>query len=161
MEQFDSSKELMSWSYPEFDATKRSNSWYLWFGIIASFFIILGILTDNFLFSIIIVLATLIVFLRNWRRPGQIYFAVTPHGIQVGRSLYPLKDIKEFWIAYQPPSVETLYFEFKSAWRPLLAIPMQGNNPLQIRELLLEYLPENLEKDEEPMADSLARILHL
>jgi hypothetical protein len=161
MEQVDSSKELMGWNYPEFDNTARSNAWYLWYGIIASFFIVLGVLTDNFLFSIIIILATLIVFLRNWRRPGQIHFAVLPQGIQVGRTLYPMKDIKEFWIVYQPQVVEMLYFEFNSAWRPLLAIPLQGNNPLQIRELLLEYLPENLEKDEEPTADAIARILHL
>ena len=157
----DPTSELLSWNFPEFNAEPRSHRWYLWFGILACLLIGLGIFTDNFLFSIIIVLVSLVIFLRNWRTPGQIHFAFTPQGLHVGRNFYSMKEIQEFWIAYQPPTVDTLYFEFNSVWRPTLAVPLNGNNPLQVRELLLQYLPENLEKDEEPLADSLARVLRL
>ena len=153
--------ELLSWNFPEFDSSPRTHRWYLWFGILAAVLVGLGALTDNFLFSIIVVLVSLIIFLRNWRRPGQIHFAFTPQGVHIGRNFYQMKDISEFWIAYRPPTVDTLYFEFNSVWRPTLAVPLNGNNPLQVREVLLQYLAENLEKDEEPLADALARVLRL
>ncbi len=157
----DPASELLSWNFPEFDPNPRSHRWYLWFGVLATLLVALGALRDNFLFSIMVVLVSLIIFLRNWRKPGQIHFAFTPQGVQVGRNFYPMKDITEFWIAYRPPSVETLYFEFNSVWRPTLAVPLNGNNPLQVREVLLQYLAENLEKDEEPFADAMARVLRL
>ncbi len=153
--------ELLSWNFPEFDPTPRTHRWYLWFGICSALLIALGMFTDNFLFSLIVVLVALIIFLRNWRRPANIHFAFTPQGLHVGRNFYSMKELQEFWLAYKPPVEDTLYFEFNSMWRPTLGIPLMGNNPLQIREVLLQYLPENLEKDEEPLADSLARILHL
>lgn len=159
--QLDPTSELLNWNFPEFDPSPRSHRWYLWFGILAALMVGLGVFTDNFLFSIIVVLVALIIFLRNWRRPANLYFAFTPQGVHIGRTFYPMKEFKSFWIVYRPPAVETLYLEFNSMWRSSLAIPLQGKNPLQIREVLLQYLPENLENDEEPLADALARMLQL
>lgn len=154
-------EELLSWNFPEFDPEPKSNAWYLWFGIIAALLIIMAIFTDNYLFAVIIVLFTLIIFLHNWKRPEDIQFIFTPQALHVGEKKYPLKEIDHFWIVYEPPQVERIYFEFKSSLRPLLGIPMSGNNPLQIREVLLEYLPENLEREDEPFADGMARVLKL
>ncbi len=160
-QQITPTSELLRWNFPEFDPTPRSHRWYLWFGILSAVLISLGVLSDNFLFSIIIVMVALIIFLRNWRRPANIHFSFTPQGVHIGRNFYAMKEFQDFWIVYRPPSVEVLYLEFNSVWRSSLAIPLQGQNPLQIREVLLQYLPENLEKDEEPLADALARILQL
>lgn len=157
----DPTKELLSWNFPEFDPSPRSHRWYLWFGVMSALLVAVGVMTDNFLFSIIIVLVALIIFLRNWRRPANLHFSFTPQGIHIGNTFYPMKEFKEFWIAYRPPKVEYLYLDFNTMWRSSLAIPLAGNNPLQVREVLLEYIPENLEKDEEPLADSLARMLRL
>lgn len=152
---------LLQWTFPEYNPEPKSNAWYLWFGIIAAVLIIFSIFTDNYLFAVIIVLFTLIVFLHNWRQPDEVEFIFTPQGLIINGKKYSMKDIEEFWIVYEPPQTELVYFDFKSSIRPLLGIPLQGHNPLQVREILLEYLPENLEKEEEPFADGLARMLKL
>lgn len=153
--------ELLRWTFHEFNPKPRSNSWYLWFGIIFAFFVIVGIISDNFLFSIILILSALIIFLRNWRKPSDITFVITPQGVQVGQNQYTMKELKSFWIAYRPPEVQSLYFEFNSVWRPYLGVPLDGVNPLQVRDVLLKYLPENLDNDDEPVSDAIGRMLNL
>ena len=43
----------------------------------------------------------------------------------------------------------------------MLGIPLQGNNPLLVREYILQYLPENLDREEEPASDAIARVLKI
>ena len=152
---------LLGWNFKEFDGAPKSSAWYLWYGIIAALLVIVAVFTDNFLFAIIIVLFSLIVFLHDWKGPDQIEFKFTPEALHLGDKKYPLKDINEFWIAYQPPNVEKVFFDFNSSLRPVLGIPLEGNNPLHVREVLLEYLSENLENEDEPLSDGLARMLKL
>ena len=156
-----SNDELLSWNFSEFNSTAKSNSWYVWYGVIAAAFIIYAVITSNFLFAIILILFSLIIFLQNWKKPARVNFSVTPSGIEVGGEFYPMKDIEEFWLAYNPPKVKVIFFNFKTSWRPLLGVPLEDQDPLQVRKILLEYLPENLDRNEEPLPDALARILNL
>jgi len=156
-----SNQELISWEFHEFDPRPRSNSWYIWYGIIIAALVIYSIVTSNYLFAIILVLFSLIIFLQNWRRPDKLLFSIKGQGIQIGNQFYRMNEIEDFWIAYQPPNVEMVYFSFKASWRPVLGIPLENNNPLQVREILLEYLPENLDRESEPLPDAMARILKL
>lgn len=159
-EESDQPIKLIAWDFNEYDPEPRSNAWYLWYGILAAGLTIYAVFTDNYLFAIIAILVTLIVFLRNWRSPDKIHFAVTPRGIQVGNKFFYMRDIDEFWIVYEPP-VQMVYFNFKSSFRPALGIPLADTNPLQVRDILLDYLQENLDSEEEPFSDGMARIMRL
>ena len=62
---------------------------------------------------------------------------------------------------YEPPEVKNLYIEFKNVLRPRLGIPLQNEKPLEIRDLLLKHLPENKEREHEPISDGLSRFFKL
>lgn len=149
------------WSYPEFEHHSRGSGWYVWFGITAAVLIGIALFTANYLFAVIIILFALILFLNNWRKPQKLAFKITPEGLEVENKKILMREISEFWIVYAPPHVEKVYFQFHSYWRPVLGIPLAGQNPLDLREYLLQYLPENLDKEDEPMSDSIARMLKL
>ncbi len=155
------SDALISWEFSEFEEYARSNGWFVWFGILAALLIGIALFTDNYLFAVIIVLSSLILFLQNWSRPNRLRFSVSPSGIKIGAKNVPMKAVKEFWIAYDPPKVKRIYFEFHSALQPTLGIPLEDTNPLEVRSILLNYLPENLEREDELTSDTLARLLKL
>ena len=152
---------FLNWVFPEYEIGQRGNSWYIWFGIIIALLISTAILSDNFLFAVILLLFSVILFLQNWRRPKKIEITISPIGVQIGDTLHEMRDIDEFWIAYDPPYVEKVYFAFASPIRPHMGVPLEGQNPLQVRELLLQYVPENLEREEELTSDSIARLLKI
>jgi len=153
--------EVLEWTFPEYEEKPRKSSWYIGFGIIIAFLVGSAIITDNYLFAVVLILFSLILFLQNWHKPEEILFQLTPQGVVIGKTSVEMRDITEFWIAYDPPYTEKIYFSFSSPLRPMLGIPLQGNNPLMIREYLLQYLPENLDREEEPASDAIARVLKL
>jgi hypothetical protein len=42
-----------------------------------------------------------------------------------------------------------------------LPIPLEDINPMQLREVLLNYLEEDLEKDEEDFDETFSRLLNI
>ncbi len=157
----DYSNILTSWTFNEYEVHQRSGIWYVIFGIIIALIVGLSIFTQNFLFVVIILLSTVILFLQNSRDPEKISFALTTDGLEVGSTKIRMKEIDEFWIVYQPPHVKKLYFSFQSSLRPVLGVDLEDQDPLQLRALLLQYLPENLDTDDEPTTESIARLLKL
>lgn len=179
----DHGKILASWKFSEFIKPERTKAWYFWALLIVGGLFIWAIITFNFLFALVILMIVFILLLHNKREPQELEFKITEDGLVIARSLnrnegrqsnpvvndkaivsqrfYSYKEIKSFYIIYEPPQVKTLYFQLKSSLRPRLSIPLETQNPLKIRKILLKYLEEDLEKDTEPLSDQLARILKL
>lgn len=155
------SQSLASWKFKEYEPHNRSNAWYLWFGIGCALLLGIAIFTQNFLFVVIILLSALILFLQNWKQPDEIDFKITTGGIEIGPTKISMRQIDQFWIVYQPPFVKKLYFHFESPLKPSIGIPLENQNPVEIRELLLAYIPENLDTEDEPTPDALARFFKL
>lgn len=154
-------KILQSWTFPEFSSPKRERSWYIWIIIISFSVLIWSIITANYLFALIIIIVAIIFIFQN-RRPAQlIECRLKEDGIETGQNFYAYEDIKNFWIVYRPPEIKAIYVDFKSALKPTLTIPLESQNPLKIRETLKKYIEEDLEKDDEPSADSIARTFKL
>ena len=70
--------------------------------------------------------------------------------------------IKNFSIIYKPKDeIKNLYFEYKNPIHPRLSIPLLDKNPLQIREYLLKYLAEDLDRTDQPVSEALGRLFKL
>ncbi len=157
----DHGEVLAKWNFTEFIKHERSKSWY--FGAVISilFLLIYSFLTVNFLFAVIIIIAAISFFLIYRREPGQVTFAITEDGLGADDRFFPYDEIKDFYIIYQPPEVKTLFVELKALTKPRLAISLGDQNPVEIRKILLEYIDEDLEKDDEPLSEGLSRMLKL
>jgi len=151
----------MSWNIPEYHEHERGKRWYI-IAIGASALLLLySVLTANFLFAIILVLAILTMSLRDRNKAPEVAVEIAGNGINIGDAHYSYNQFKNFWMYYEPSEAKTLFFEFKSGVRPRLAIPLQNKNPLKIRSILLAHLPEDVERENEPLSEQLVRLLKL
>lgn len=154
--------EIASWQVPEYEKHERTKLWYITTIVIALALLLFAFFTKNFLFAVIIITAGFITILHDGREPDLIKITVTNEGIIVGRKFYDYDEIKDFSIVYKPSQgIKNLYCEFKSAVKPRLSIPLFDMNPLQIREHLLKYLPEDLERTNQPLSEGLAKLFKL
>jgi hypothetical protein len=158
--QRDYGQTFFSWKFFEHPKRDRDKKWYITGSIIVILVLIYSIFTFNFLFALIAVIAALIILLFE-RNNNEIEFKITEDGILLSKKFYEYKDLKNFYIIYQPPAVKTLYFEPKGLFIPRIPIPLENQNPVKIRETLLKYLEEDLEKEEEPISDFFSRIFKL
>jgi len=150
----------LTWSFPEYPQHERSRRWFIVACVIAGGMFIFSLFAANFLFAGIIVFTALIIALQHYRPPLMVTFQITQDGIATDNHSIPWKDIKSFWLVYEPPAIKNLYFEFKGV-RPRLRVPLLDQNPLNMREALIPYLNEDLEKEDEPLSDALGRVFKL
>lgn len=145
------------WSITEYERHDRAPFWYVFMMSAGIVLVGFGLFTGNFLFSLIIILFAIILFLQSQQHPIEVPFSITNVGIVVSDRFYSYSELKEFYIIYQPPVVKTLYIETGSVWHPRLRIPLYDQNPVEIRHTLQNYLVENIEKEDEPLSDRLSR----
>ncbi|PKL72588.1 hypothetical protein CVV26_01085 [Candidatus Kuenenbacteria bacterium HGW-Kuenenbacteria-1] len=154
-------KALIVWSFPEFIKHKRTQEWYFLMFATVLGLLLFSIFTKNFLFAIIIILFSIILILFDFKKPILIKFQITEKGIQASENFYYWRELENFWIIYQLPEVKNLYFSFKNFIKPNFIISLEDQNPLKIREILLKYLKEDLEQEEESFSDQFGRIIKI
>ncbi|MBI5077462.1 hypothetical protein HZB94_03735 [Candidatus Falkowbacteria bacterium] len=150
-----------SWDFPEFIRVKRSQTWYWVVSIILVLLIVYAVYSANFLFAVILVLSAFIFIYQYFQSPRKVPAVIGEDGIIIDRAFYPHKEIKSFYIIYEPPQIKFLYLEFKNKLQKSLAIPLENQNPLEIRKSLLKYLRENLTINEEDFNETFARLLKI
>ncbi len=154
-------KIIKQWQFPEYVKYQRGKAWYIAAGIIGGGLFLFGLLTNDFLFSIIIVMVGLIALNSEKREPLTMTFQITTRGIKLNDRFYPYTDIESFWLAYDPPEVKKIYFLLKNIFHQVLVIPFDKESPLDLRELLGKYLEEDLDKEGETTAEALGRFIKI
>ena len=151
-----------SWQVDEYEKRARSKKWYILAAVAAFLMMLFSFFTSDFLFAVIIVIASLIFILHSGHEPDRVTISLTEEGIIVGRNFYDYDDIKNFAVVFKPrKDVKNLYIEFKTVLKHRLTIPLGNKDPLFVRDNLLKYLSEDLERTDEPMSESLARLFKL
>jgi len=147
--------ENIQWSAPEFEHYQKSKSWFLITGGIAAVLLLWAIFTKSFLFALLIALGYFTIAIYAAKRPKQIQLAITPKGIKIEKSLYEFENLRSFWIFYDPPEIRELSLRSKKSIMPYIKIPLGEQNPVEVRQILIKYLPEK--KHRESLIDNLAR----
>ena len=151
---------LAEWTVPEYIKYERTLAWYIVAGGLAIVLFIHALARSNFLFAIIILLFCGIIYLHERREPEQLEFLIVEGGIVLGQRFYPYKELRSFWIIYEPP-VQILYLGVDHTLRKELPIHLEDQNPLVIRKILLNYLEEDLDQEDEHTNEALARLMRL
>jgi len=153
---------LFSWMISEYEQPLRTRNWYIGAISVAVVFLIFAIISKNFLFAVIIIISALIYILHDGSQPMKVLFAVEKEGIKIGRKFYDFDEIATFAVVYKPKmNVKNLYFEFKNVFQHRLSIPLLDVDPIHVREILLRFLKEDLERTDMPLSESLARLFRL
>jgi len=157
----DYGQALAQWNFQEYDQPERSKLWYFWAVAIVIALLIYSLFTLNFLFAVIIVLSFIIILMKDHYQPKQIIFVMAEDGLLLDGKFFNFEEIKDFYILYKPEEIKNIYFNFKSWLKPRLVIPLQNQDPVEIRNILKQYLEENLEKEEEPVSEVFKRIFKI
>ena len=166
--------QYIKWQIPEYRIPDRSKTWYtaaliLVVALLFSCFftienwlpVFLGY-ESNFLFALIIILATAITIANENKPPRIIAIELDTDGIQVGAKFYDYDEFKHFSVIYKPKqSIKNLYLEFKNVITPRLSIPLRSLDALTVRNYLAKYLDEDLERTEPPLSEQLTSRLKL
>jgi len=152
---------LVAWQIDEYPRYNRSTWWYGIGALIGAACIVYAVATANFLFAVIILMIGVITLVNTFQEPERVDVVVTTTGVIVGGMYYQYRSIKDFALVYDPPRVKTLYLAFQSAWQPMVAIPLEDTDPNEVREALLPYCVENLERSDERLTDMLRRMYKL
>jgi len=151
----ESDKILISWTAQEFVKKEKEKTWFIVFGIIALAFFATGILMKNYIFSVMIALASFLVFVQALRHPQKIKTAILEDGIVVNDlSKIVFKEIKSFWI-FEEANFTSLCLETKKLAQSKIYLPLGQQTPDSIRQILIKFIKEI--KQEESLIDVLTR----
>ncbi len=153
--------EAFSWSVVEYPHHERGFWWYLVATLVGGALIVYALVTGNIMFAFIVVIFALILFILSRVPPRSLLVVIDDTGITVGSHKYLWKELKSFWIIYEPPALKNLYLEFGAGFRSRLTLGLEDGDPVAIREFLMQYIPEESDKTDEPMSDWLGRILKI
>lgn len=152
---------LATWDFPEHEKHTRGKWWYIIFAIVVAGFLIYSYFTSNPLFAVIVALFIIIYVLIERRPIRRLNIVLTEDGILLQNKFIEYETLENFYIIYYPPEVKNLYFQPKNILKPLITIPLEDMNPVEVREILLDFLQEDLEKEEMPGSEGISRILKL
>jgi hypothetical protein len=151
----------LSWKYSEAERYERGRVWYLGMGAAGLGLLLYSLVSGNFLFALIVIMFGLVIYLSSIQTPTDTDVMIREDGIHVGGAHYTYSEIVHFWFVYEPPMVKHLYLDFKEPWKPRAIIGLGEQNPNAVRQVLSEFIVEDLTKDEEPLLDAIGRVLKL
>ena len=157
----DIGEALMSWQFPEYVKHERSKRWYVAALVLSGLLLLYAVFTTNFLFAIIVLVFLFIGIFQYFQEPRNLRVTIAEDGIVLAKRFYPFKELASFWMVYEPPRVKNLYLDFKSRGKRSLSIPLENVNPLDLRDLLNEFLEEDLEREQEFFDEALSRVMKL
>ena len=150
-------KPLLEWEAPEFTEYEKNSNWFgLWL-IISVTAVALAVIFGNYLLAIFLALAAISVFLQGLKKPRIIKFTITPRGIGIGNIYIPYEDMESFWILYEPGQTKELLLKTKRVRMPNVVVPIDKENPVRIRQLLVDFVPEKEQK--QSLIDIVMRIM--
>ena len=150
---------LLGWRAPEFEAVERDKKWYAWIVFILLGIIAYAVFTNSLVMAITFILIGVVGYIYINKSPKVLDFMITRDGVIAGREIYDFDNLKSFWILYEADGLKVISLHTESHLTPYVHIPVGGQDPVRIREILLEYLPE--EKQEPGMAEMMDRLLRL
>lgn len=167
--------QSLSWQVPEYEQKERGKKWYFIAVVLLIIFLFfcffeishwkvafLGV-NSNFIFALILILSSIITIINDGQEPNLVDFKIGPEGINIGKRFYDYDDLRHFSIIYKPNmGVKHLYLEFKNGFtHPRLSIHLYDQDPIEVRNYLLRYLDEDLERLGPPVSEQLTKLLKL
>lgn len=121
---------------------------------------LMQIFQKNIITTIFFGLLGAVLLIRAGKKPEVVDFEISPLGVKVGEQLYGFREIRSFWIEYDPAlDIKELSLQLKKWYHAYIKIPIYEQNPVQLRLILLSFLTEVEHKD--TLADTVSRRLGL
>jgi len=148
-------KEI-KWSAYEYHTNKKSSDWYWAVGIIGTAIAVTAFLYDNILFSVFVVIGAFTLMLYASKEPRRVVFEIDGRGIKIGNNLYPYSNLRSFNVL-EKEHENKLIVQSEKLMMPYLHIPLEDLSPEEVRNFLIEHLPED--DHQESLAETVMEYL--
>lgn len=132
----------ISWKAYEYKKKEKTADWYWAVVIIALSIIIISFLLRNGLFAILMIIGVTTLLIFSSKEPQVMEVNIDPRGITLGKEKYPFATLEEFWIDTSDEKDYKILLKSKKALMPLISVPIEEYHYLDIRDVLLDFLPE-------------------
>lgn len=149
----------ISWESPSFYFTAHKRYFILVVTTLAVSGGAMLFLHKDILMAIFLLLAALVLTLYSNRQPEISKIMINKSGINIGDRVYYYKDLKSFWIHYNPSEVKELSLESRKWYTPYVKILIEKENPITLRSFLIKFLPEK--EQENSLVDIISRKIGL
>jgi hypothetical protein len=132
----------ISWKAQEYKRKEKTGDWYWAVILIALAIVVASIFTHNVLFAILVIISTAILISFSIVAPKIVDISINQKGVTVEKEMYPFATLESFWVESQDEENQKILFKSKKIIMPLIAIPLEEQHHLDVRDFLLQYLPE-------------------
>ena len=133
--------QTVIWHGYEYEYREKTRDWYWVLIIIAFGLVVAAALFGNYLFAVLIAVASFSLLVHGAQKPSLKEFRVDEKGIKVGGKLYRHENIETFWIN-EKASPPELYLEIKRLAFPVITVPLNTGNIAGIKSLLKAKVEE-------------------
>jgi hypothetical protein len=149
---------FLSWRGKEHEDFNVKPKVLLIFTIILLAIIGYAVYSNSPVMAIAFILIGLVGYIHLKKEPEVINFMLTVEGIAAGNEFYDYDNINSFWIFYNPPLDKKLSLHMKGRMVPFIHIPIHNQDPVKIREILTQFVPEV--KQQKTLLDTFDFFLH-
>jgi hypothetical protein len=150
---------LHHWQAPEFEVREQDRRWYLYLALILVAIIAYAIYANSPIMAITFILIGLVGYTYIDKEPRILDFMVTDDGIIAGKEIFEHDRIRSFWIFYEEDGSKVISLHMRSLIAPYMHIPIGKEDPVKIREALLENIEEV--KQEHNIVETLERLFRI
>ena len=150
---------LAHWQAPEFETYETDGRYLAYLGLVLAVIVAYAIYTNSPIMAITFILIGVVAYIYMHKEARTLDFMITYDGVMAGREIYEFENIKSFWIFYEPNGLKVVSLHTKSFLPPYVHIPLHEENPVEVREVLMKFIPEI--KQEAGVVDALERLLRI
>lgn len=149
---------LFEWYAPEHIHQIRDARWFAAFAAIITVIAVSFILFGNFIAALTIAMIGAYMFVVAQHKPSIVRYRLMTEGVALNTALYHYKHLEAFNIIYEPGDVKTVILKSRRRLVPLIHMEIGDADPVAIREILVEFVHEDVHL-EEPVIDIWSRRL--
>lgn len=148
---------LLEWHAEEHTHRPKSPMWFA--ALAAGTTVAVGLqllIYANFIGALTLAFIGGLIYYIAQHKPKVMRYRIMVDGIALNNTLYHYRDLENFNVIYEPGEVKTVIFRSRRRLSPYIHMEIGDADPVEIRDILLEFLPEDQEL-EEPLVDIIAR----
>ncbi len=149
---------LFQWYAPEHIHQVRSPQWFAVFAAGITLIAVGFALVGNFIAALTIAMIGAYMFVVAQHKPSVVRYRLMTEGVALNTALYHYKHLEAFNIIYEPGDVKTVILRSSRRLVPLIHMEIGDADPVAIREILVEFVHEDVHL-EEPLIDIWSRRL--
>jgi len=113
----------------------------------------------DILMAIFLILSSFVIVVYANKQPSSLRIVINNSGVVIDDTMYYYRNLKSFWLDYDPHGIKELSLEAKKWYIPYIRISIEKQNPVSLRSLMIRFVPEK--EHEKSLVDLISRKIGL